>query len=268
MNYKQNNNLDELLDDLKSQHQTSKTAEPKNNNEINSLLDEVKSELKTNKQAAEKNTSKTSQTNSQDDLLDNFKSQYQAAKTTTSNDSTSIDNLLDRVKSEVKTDQTTKDNDNTATQNNTKADLLADFKSKHQAAKTSEVKKDNNQIDNLFDEVKSEIKTNRISTSANSDRASQSPTNEHLDSIKARYKNKQKQRQSHTQSDYNRNGQEIIRQEQQKQLQRKQSIRQAEKWLAHLDPLSDEGMWFDQLAESYPSRLEAAIAYLSTINQS
>ncbi|NJR71356.1 MAG: hypothetical protein HC771_24100, partial [Synechococcales cyanobacterium CRU_2_2] len=33
-------------------------------------------------------------------------------------------------------------------------------------------------------------------------------------------------------------------------------------WLEALDPLSDDGFWFEQFAQNYSSRLEAAIAFL------
>ncbi|MEH2161035.1 MAG: hypothetical protein V7K38_08285 [Nostoc sp.] len=37
---------------------------------------------------------------------------------------------------------------------------------------------------------------------------------------------------------------------------------QAKEWLAKVDPLSSEGLWFERFAESYSSKLEAAIEYL------
>ncbi|MUG96160.1 hypothetical protein F7734_28990 [Scytonema sp. UIC 10036] len=38
--------------------------------------------------------------------------------------------------------------------------------------------------------------------------------------------------------------------------------KQAQDWLDKLDPYSPEGLWFEQFAETYPSKLEAAIEYL------
>ncbi len=40
---------------------------------------------------------------------------------------------------------------------------------------------------------------------------------------------------------------------------------QAQEWLKKLEPLSPEGLWFETFAQSYPSKLEAAIEYL-TVN--
>jgi len=68
--------------------------------------------------------------------------------------------------------------------------------------------------------------------------------------------------------------QEVQRQqlaaEQQRQAQLQQArraavSRTAETWLKNLDPLSTEGLWFNQFAEKYTSKLEAAIDYLSAL---
>jgi len=56
--------------------------------------------------------------------------------------------------------------------------------------------------------------------------------------------------------------QEGIRQEQLKAKQLKALKVQAKQWLAKLDSLSSEGLWFERFAESYASKLEAAIEYL------
>ncbi|MEH2063627.1 MAG: hypothetical protein V7K50_15420 [Nostoc sp.] len=58
--------------------------------------------------------------------------------------------------------------------------------------------------------------------------------------------------------------QEQIRQEQLKAKQLEALKVQAKKWLAKVDPLSSEGLWFERFAESYPSKLEAAIEYLKS----
>ncbi|PZO43462.1 MAG: hypothetical protein DCF19_05860 [Pseudanabaena frigida] len=38
----------------------------------------------------------------------------------------------------------------------------------------------------------------------------------------------------------------------------------ATEWLKHLDPLCSEGLWFEEFAKNYSSRLEAAIALLQS----
>ncbi|HEY9809262.1 MAG TPA: hypothetical protein V6D13_07965 [Halomicronema sp.] len=57
--------------------------------------------------------------------------------------------------------------------------------------------------------------------------------------------------------------------EQQILLQQKQALtKQAEEWLKNLDPLSEEGLWFEEFAYKYPSKLEAAIEYLDALQSS
>ena len=56
--------------------------------------------------------------------------------------------------------------------------------------------------------------------------------------------------------------QERIRQEQLKAKQLEALKVKAKVWLAKVDPLSSEGLWFESFAESYSSKLEAAIEYL------
>lgn len=58
---------------------------------------------------------------------------------------------------------------------------------------------------------------------------------------------------------------EIRLAEQRRQQQQKHAIAQAKKWLNQLQPYSEEGMWFEQFAESYPTRLDAAIDYLKAL---
>ncbi|MBW4477062.1 MAG: hypothetical protein KME54_09335 [Tolypothrix brevis GSE-NOS-MK-07-07A] len=58
--------------------------------------------------------------------------------------------------------------------------------------------------------------------------------------------------------------QERIQQEKLKAQQLEGLKNQAKDWLKKLDPLSAEGLWFERFAESYSSKLEAAIEYLQT----
>lgn len=55
------------------------------------------------------------------------------------------------------------------------------------------------------------------------------------------------------------------RQQQLIEQQRQKLTLAAQAWLKELDPLSDEGLWFEALADKYPSRLEAAIDYLQAL---
>ncbi|MDZ7952468.1 MAG: hypothetical protein RMY16_25995 [Nostoc sp. DedQUE12b] len=58
--------------------------------------------------------------------------------------------------------------------------------------------------------------------------------------------------------------QERIQQEKIKAKQLEGLKVQAKEWLTKVDPLSSEGLWFERFAESYPSKLEAAIEYLKS----
>jgi hypothetical protein len=42
---------------------------------------------------------------------------------------------------------------------------------------------------------------------------------------------------------------------------------EARRFLRELDPESSEAMWFEALAESYPSRLEAALVYVRDVKR-
>ncbi|HEY9747058.1 MAG TPA: hypothetical protein V6C63_00050 [Allocoleopsis sp.] len=55
------------------------------------------------------------------------------------------------------------------------------------------------------------------------------------------------------------------RQAQLQQVRREALSRTAQDWLKNLDPLSTEGLWFNQFAEQYSSKLEAAIDYLAAL---
>lgn len=66
--------------------------------------------------------------------------------------------------------------------------------------------------------------------------------------------------------------QEIIAQKQKqqdKERRRTEALKQkAREWLNNLDPKSDEGLWFEEFAYAYESKLEAAIDYLQAIRES
>ncbi len=208
MKPEQDNDLDKLLSDLKSEYQTSNTVKqsPNSDNKVNSSLEEFKSEIK------------SSQTSNQ-------------AKSNLNN-SSAINQDIESIKADQRK------------------------------------RKSDNKVNSLLEEVKSEIKSNKTSNQASNSINNYSEINQDIASIRSKYRSNKDEQKRRAELTYNRNKQEIINQEQQKQLKRKALTRQAEKWLSNLDPTSEEGIWFNQLAESYPSKLEAAISYLGTLNQS
>jgi hypothetical protein len=60
---------------------------------------------------------------------------------------------------------------------------------------------------------------------------------------------------------------EKIRQEKIKQQQKQALTKDAEAWLKKLNPRSAEGLWFEEFAYSYSSKLEAAIDYLQALKE-
>ncbi|MBD1934896.1 MULTISPECIES: salt stress protein, Slr1339 family [Cyanophyceae] len=58
-----------------------------------------------------------------------------------------------------------------------------------------------------------------------------------------------------------------IKQEQIKQQQREALASQAKEWLKNLNPLSEEGLWFEEFAYAYPAKLDAAIDYLQALRE-
>lgn len=208
MKPEQDNDLDKLLSDLKSEYKTSNKDQKSqsSDNRINSLLEEAKLGIKSSKISNQPNNS-----------INNY--------------------------SEINQDI---------------ASIKADQKKR----------KSDNKVNSLLEEVKSEIKSNKTSNQPSNSINNYSEVNQDIASIRAKYRSNKDEQKRRAELTYNRNKQEIINQEQQKQLKRKRLTRQAEKWLSNLDPTSEEGIWFNQLAESYPSKLEAAISYLGTLNQS
>jgi vacuolar-type H+-ATPase subunit I/STV1 len=62
--------------------------------------------------------------------------------------------------------------------------------------------------------------------------------------------------------------QEALKQEQIRKEKQAKLTKQAVEWLKNLDSYSDEGFWFEQFAEKFPTRLDAAIAYLEAMPSS
>jgi uncharacterized membrane-anchored protein YhcB (DUF1043 family) len=58
---------------------------------------------------------------------------------------------------------------------------------------------------------------------------------------------------------------EQVRQEQLNAKRKEGLKKEAKSWLKNLDPLSSEGLWFERFAEGYPSKLDAAVEYLQSM---
>ena len=150
--------------------------------------------------------------------------------------SSSIDNLLDRVKSQHINKQKSANSEETD-------DIFANVKAE-------------------FDRKKSRPQKN-ISLSNNK---SKSQVRENLiEQLRSQYQTKQKL----ARQDRDRHNLAAIQQEElTRQRKRKALTLQAQQWLKNLDSQSDEGLWFEEFAYSYESKLEAAIDYLEALDES
>ncbi|MCL1471284.1 salt stress protein, Slr1339 family [Argonema antarcticum] len=82
--------------------------------------------------------------------------------------------------------------------------------------------------------------------------------------LKAEVEEKQKEEELKRQQQVK---EEQIRQEQIKQQQRQALTKEAQEWLKKLNIRSEEGLWFEEFAYDYPSKLEAAIDYLQALRE-
>ncbi len=130
------------------------------------------------------------------------------------------------------------------------------------------------EIDKLLSEVKDEYSNSQQiskpipqpNSSSNqsiaSPRKSASAIDKLLDDVKSDFEKKdlaeELQRQQELEA-------ERIRQEQLKAKRQEGLKQEAKNWLEKLDPFSPEGLWFERFAEGYPSKLEAAIEYLQSL---
>jgi hypothetical protein len=60
---------------------------------------------------------------------------------------------------------------------------------------------------------------------------------------------------------------EKLRSQQREQKRREALTQQANEWLQKLNPKSEEGLWFEEFSDSYPSKLEAAIDYMQALGE-
>ena len=90
------------------------------------------------------------------------------------------------------------------------------------------------------------------------------PENNLLAELKGEYEEEAKAEEQKRQQQLK---EEQIRQEKLKQQQQEAISKQVQAWLKTLDPLSDEGLWFEEFAYKYPSKQEAAIDYLQALQK-
>ncbi len=135
--------------------------------------------------------------------------------------------------------------------------LLANVKSEFEEGKDVSVKNHRSGFDSLLSEVKSDINKSGFSPSKNSYSASRKMRFGAENKVFAEIREEIKEQEQ----------QEEVRQEKLRQQQLIEIEKQAESWLKQLDVDSEEGLWFEEFAYAYPSKLAAAIDYLKALQK-
>lgn len=140
--------------------------------------------------------------------------------------------------------------------------LLSELKAEYQQPANSQVEK-NEEVE--IKEVKKAKKIKLDSSSPSSSLFASSPAKgDAIDNLLAEVKQDFQQKQLLEEQEKQQElEKERIRQEELKAKKLEAVKNQAQQWLEKLEPLSPEGLWFESFAKSYPSKLEAAIEYLS-----
>lgn len=145
--------------------------------------------------------------------------------------------------------------------------LLAQIKAEYQESDLQEQpqppSKQDSSLDSLLNEIEAEphpVKQQQIPLA----QKNEAPLNSLLSDIKADY-------EAQARAEESRRQEQLKAEERRKQQLKQQELeglkRRAIAWLKKLDPLSTEGLWFENFAENYSSKLEAAIVYLQDLQE-
>ncbi|GBF85708.1 salt stress protein, Slr1339 family [Aphanothece sacrum] len=151
--------------------------------------------------------------------------------------------------------------------------VKSNYQSQHEKGKQtlkSHRELSHNSSNDLLESIKSEFKQKKDSVTVDFEINKQKNRNQNifadsekiLENIK---KNRQIQKETEDQQLKQHNQEEIRYAEQRRQQQKKLLTRKAQQWLADLDIYSEEGLWFEEFARTYPSKLEAALDYLAIV---
>jgi hypothetical protein len=132
-------------------------------------------------------------------------------------------------------------------------------------------------LDNLLAEVKEEFESKKTQINERTSKPTNfvkkslvkppisSATNSLIQDLQAEYQGKEREEQKLKQE-------QLLaqqKQQQEKEKRRQQALKQtAKEWLEKLDFNSDEGLWFEEFAYAYESKIEAASDYLQAIRES
>lgn len=127
-------------------------------------------------------------------------------------------------------------------------------------------------LDDLLTQVRAEFE-NQPPSKSQSSQFSQQCQQKHSDNqndedffatVQSKFEQK---KQTQVTRSYEESVNQVRLEEQKKQRKQKSLIRKAKEWLSNLDPHSEEGIWFEEFAYSYPSKLEAAIDYVEALHE-
>jgi hypothetical protein len=221
--------LDDLIQALDHTH-ASATSQPASASARKDELDEILAQVEFERNQQPK-PSPSSDNSSLDQLLDEI-----TAKPSSPPQPTDPQEDIDSFLSQVKSEQTQK--------------------RKQQPPQSST----NTDVDKVLTDITANFVTRPSSPSS----AQPSQTNQHLKKIASQ----------HRPQDVAQALQNLEQQQEQQRLSAKREQRQretlkgkAQEWLKKLDPYSDEGMWFEEFAYAYDTKLDAAMDYLSALGE-
>lgn len=148
-------------------------------------------------------------------------------------------------------------------------DLLAQIKAEYQEPKLQQPKKPS-----LLEELNS-VETSTVQPKSFNQPGKSLAENSLLAEIKAEFAEQQRaeeiKKQQQQQEEQRQKEQQLKEEQirlQQREKQRKEALtKEATEWLKKLNFSSEEGLWFEEFAYSYPSKLEAAIDYLQALRE-
>jgi hypothetical protein len=245
-------------------------------------MDDLLAQLKAEFEQKQSNSSQVCQPESHrqstDDLLAEIQTQFEQSAAQSdcamnrNPDDSHLDDLLNAAKAELSAPPGNRDNTDKALEafkaesrphqpgcdRNRTDEALEAFKP--QSATQSKAPTDN-ELESLKNQFAQKVKANNSpppQASAATDR------------VLAQLKQEYKQQKQDVDAQLH-NTEDIVRQErvaeQRRQQRRKALQRKAEAWLKELDIQSDEGLWFEEFAYSYDSRLAAAMDYLQALEE-
>lgn len=142
-------------------------------------------------------------------------------------------------------------------------DLLAQIKAEYQEKDQGKPPEKKPLLDE--DDLKSPARNSSTYQPISSSQSSRSPVEDAmLSELKAEFEEQEHEAERKRQQQRQ---EEELKAKQREQRKRDALKQQAQEWLNNLKPHSDEGLWFEEFAYSYSSKLEAAMDYLQALRE-